>query len=167
MSTQTEKDLHAAFEGESMANRKYLAFAAKAEEEGYPQAARLFRAAAAAETIHANYHMKALGLIQSTKENIQSAIAGETYEYQEMYPSFVEDAKKEGRNDAVRIFTLAKGAEKAHAELYQDLLSHLDEEDPNASYFVCSVCGHIHKGPAAPDVCPVCGSKSQAYRKVD
>ena len=162
---KTEKDLAAGFAGESQANMKYLAFAAKAEDEGYMQVAKLFRATAEAERIHAHSHLKTLGLIKTTADNLETAIAGETYEFSEMYPEFIKDAKAEGHTAALRSFTLANEAEKVHAELYQKALTNLDK---NASfdYYLCTICGHIHEA-GAPDVCPICGAKAQAYKKFD
>ena len=164
--SKTQQNLAAAFAGESQANRKYLAFAAVAEKEGYPQAAKMFRAAAEAETLHAHAHLKALGGIGDTAANLRAAVGGETYEFEQMYPPFIEEARAEGREDAVRTFTLANEAEKVHARLYQHMLDHLGSDD-GEEFFVCTVCGHVHKGVSAPEVCPICCAKTQAYRKVD
>jgi len=112
MST-TDKNLVAAFAGESQANRKYLAFAKQADAEGYPQAAKLFRAAAEAETIHAHAHLKAMGMIKSTAENLKAAVEGETYEFEAMYPDFIKVAKEENNTAAVRTFHLANEARKS------------------------------------------------------
>ncbi|HDY71002.1 MAG TPA: rubrerythrin family protein, partial [Nitrospirae bacterium] len=112
--SKTEKNLRDAFAGESQANRKYLAFAKKAEEEGYGQAARLFRAAAEAETVHAHNHLRELGGIKTTKENLMEAIGGESYEFQNMYPQMIDDAKTEGNDGALRSFNLANEVEKIH-----------------------------------------------------
>lgn len=161
---RTMKNLEAAFSGESQANRKYLAFASKADEEGFHQAAKLFRAAAEAETIHAHTHMRSMGMIKSTAENLDSAIAGETYEFETMYPGFIEDAKKENATQAERSFRLANEAEKVHAELYVKARAALGTED-KLDYFLCTVCGHIAEG-GAPESCPLCGAKQQAYRQV-
>lgn len=164
--SKTQQNLAAAFAGESQANRKYLAFAAVAEKEGYPQAAKMFRAAAEAETLHAHAHLKALGGIGDTAANLRAAVGGETYEFEQMYPPFIEEARAEGREDAVRTFTLANEAEKVHARLYQHMLDHLGSDD-GEEFFVCTVCGHVHKGVSAPEACPICCAKTQAYRKVD
>lgn len=161
----TEKNLAAAFAGESQANRKYLAFAQKAQEEGYPKVAKLFRAAAEAETIHAMTHLKNMGLIKSTAENLQAAIAGETYEFTEMYPGFIATAETEGQKAAHRGFRLANDAEEVHADLYKAALGGLTKGE-EADFYLCSVCGHIAEG-AVPDACPICGAKAQAYKKVD
>jgi rubrerythrin len=163
--SKTEKNLQDAFAGESQANRRYLAFSQQAEQEGYAQVAKLFRAAAAAETIHAHNHLKGLGAIKSTKENLMAAISGETYEFQKMYPPMIDDAKSEGQDYALRSFSLANEVEKVHAALYMKALENLDSNIA-ADYYVCSVCGHTAEG-AAPDDCPVCKSKKQAFRKAE
>ncbi|MDA8432610.1 MAG: rubrerythrin family protein [Nitrospiraceae bacterium] len=160
----TEKNLEAAFAGESQANRKYLAFAKKAEEEGYLQVARLFRAAAAAETIHAHNHLKEMGGVRSTRENLETAIKGESFEFQQMYPKMIEDANMEKNNKALRSFSLANEVEKVHAKLYQAALDSLGK-NVDSDYYVCQVCGYTAEGDA-PDECPVCKAKRQAFRKV-
>ena len=162
----TEKNLAAAFAGESQANRKYLAFAKQAEMEKLPQVAKLFRAAAEAETIHAHTHLRNLGMIKSTAENLKEAIAGETYEFTEMYPGFISEAKTENQSAAiVKGMQLANDAEKVHASLYQKALDTL-VNPVDVDYYLCSVCGHIAEG-GAPDQCPICGAKAVAYKKVD
>jgi rubrerythrin len=123
--SKTEKDLQEAFSGESQANRKYTAFAKKAESEGYKQIARLFRAAAEAETVHALNHLRELGAIKTTKENLDAAIAGETYEFQDMYPQMIADAQSEGNKRAEISFTYANAVEKIHAALYKKALENL------------------------------------------
>ena len=163
--SKTEQNLKDAFAGESQANRKYLAFAKKAEAEGFIQAAKLFRAAAAAETIHAHNHLRELGAVKSTKENLLAAISGESYEFQKMYPQMITDAKDEGKNGALRSFSLANEVEKVHAALYQKALSSLDKK-LDTDYYVCQVCGHTAEGEA-PDECPVCKAKKSAYRKAE
>lgn len=162
--TKSEQNLLAAFAGESQANRKYLAFAKKADKEGFKQVARLFRAAAEAETVHAHAHLRALGAIKSTKENLAEAIGGETYEFQKMYPPMVEEAKKEGHKAAERSFSFANEVEKVHAALYQKALELMDKLE-ECSYYVCSVCGHTVEGHA-PDKCPVCGANANAFFEV-
>ena len=162
----TEKNLAAAFAGESQANRKYLAFAKQAEMEKLPQVAKLFRAAAEAETIHAHTHLRNLGMIKSTAENLKEAIAGETYEFTEMYPGFISEAKTENQSAAiVKGMQLANDAEKVHASLYQKALDTL-VNPVDVDYYLCSVCGHIAEG-GAPDQGPICGAKAVAYKKVD
>jgi len=163
--SKTENNLKDAFAGESQANRKYLAFAAKADKEGYPQAAKLFRAAAAAETVHAHSHLNALDGVGTTADNLKEAIGGETYEFESMYPPMISEADSEGHKAALRSFTYANAVEKVHAELYQKALDSM--ENPQAAdYYVCSVCGHTVEDEA-PDTCPVCGSKAKAFSKVD
>ena len=162
---KTEQNLQDAFAGESQANRKYLAFAKKAEEEGFTQVARLFRAAAAAETIHAHNHLKALAGVKSTRENLMAAISGETFEFQSMYPRMIDDAKMEGQDYALRSFSLANEVEKVHAALYQKAMQDLGK-NMAADFYVCSVCGYTAEGEA-PDDCPVCRAKKQAFRKAE
>jgi len=164
--SKTEDALKEAFAGESQANRKYLAFAAKADQEGFAQAARLFRAAAEAETIHAHAHLKALKGIRSTKENLQEAVAGETHEFKIMYPAMIEAAKVEGHKEAERSFVFANEVEKIHAGLYQRMLDHLDGAKETYSYYICPVCGYTAE-KEAPETCPVCGAKSKMFKKVD
>ena len=161
----TEQNLKDAFAGESQANRKYLAFAKKAEEEGFEQVAKLFRAAAAAETIHAHNHLKALAGVKSTKENLMAAINGESYEFQQMYPRMIDDAKAEGQDFALRSFNMANEVEKVHAALYKKALEDLGK-NMSADYYVCTVCGYTAEGEA-PDDCPVCKAKKKAFRKVE
>lgn len=161
----TDKNLAAAFAGESQANRKYLAFAKQAEQEGYPQIARLFRATAEAETIHAHAHLKAMGGIQSTAENLKEAISGETYEFSEMYPPFIKEAEAENVVAAARAFKLANEAEKVHAALYKQALAGLEKKEV-ADVYLCPVCGHIALG-GVPDACPICGAKAAVYKQID
>jgi len=163
---KSEQFLKEAFAGESQANRKYLAFAAKADQEGHPQVARLFRAAADAETVHAHNHLRTLGGIKSTKENLQEAIAGETHEFKKMYPEMIEAAKTEGNKAAQRSFSFANEVEKIHAQLYQKLLDNMGKSQENYSYYVCPVCGFTAE-KAAPGVCPVCGTKGEMFKKVE
>jgi rubrerythrin len=162
---KAEKDLKEAFAGESQANRKYLAFGKKAEEEGYKQVARLFRAAAEAETVHAHNHLRELKGIKSTKENLKEAIGGESYEFQKMYPQMIKDAEAEGNKGALRSFDLANKVEKVHAELYKKALDNLGKNE-ETDYYVCQVCGMTVEGEA-PDTCPVCGAKKAMFKKID
>mgnify|MGYP001239297420 FL=1 len=164
--SKTEDALKEAFAGESQANRKYLAFAAKADAEGFPQAARLFRAAAEAETVHAHAHLRAMKGIRSTRENLQEAVAGETHEFKSMYPAMIESAKAEGHKEAERSFHFANEVEKIHARLYQQMLDSADAVKDNYSYYVCPVCGFTAE-KEAPETCPVCGAKGKMFRKVD
>jgi len=164
--SRSEEFLKAAFAGESQANRKYLAFAAKADQEGYPQVARLFRAAAEAETIHAHNHLRALKGIGATAQNLQAAIAGETHEFKEMYPEMIEAAQAEGNKEAERTFSYANEVEKVHASLYRNLLDSLGSLKENYPYYVCPLCGYTAQN-TPPDVCPVCGSKGAMFKKID
>ena len=164
--SKTEDNLKEAFAGESQANRKYLAFAKKADREGYPQAAKLFRAAAEAETVHAHAHLRALGGIKSTAENLEEAFAGETHEFTEMYPEMIEDAKLEGKKAAERSFDFANKVEKIHADLYKKAMENLDNPEEVDCYYVCSVCGYTCENEA-PGTCPVCGAKGNAFFRVD
>jgi rubrerythrin len=164
--SKTEDALKEAFAGESQANRKYLAFAAKADQEGFAGAAKLFRAAAEAETVHAHAHLRALKGIHSTRENLQEAIAGETHEFKSMYPAMIETAKAEGHKEAERSFNYANAVEKIHAALYQQVLDSLDTAKEAYSYYVCPVCGYTAE-KEAPETCPVCGAKGKVFKKVD
>ncbi|MGD8765107.1 MAG: rubrerythrin family protein [Desulfobacteraceae bacterium] len=163
--SKSEQNLKDAFAGESQANRKYLAFAEKADKEGYPQAARLFRAAAAAETVHAHAHLRALKGIGGTADNLKEAIAGETHEFKNMYPEMIDDAKAEDNKSALRSFEYANAVEEVHANLYQKALDNLDNQEVTDIY-VCNVCGYTCEGEA-PDECPVCKAKKKAFFKVD
>jgi rubrerythrin len=163
--TQSEKDLLAAFAGESQANRKYLAFAKQADKEGYPQVAKLFRAAAEAETVHAHNHLRTLGGVKGTADNLKEAISGETHEFKEMYPEMIGHAQEEKLKAAELTFNFANEVEKVHAALYQHALDNLDSL-AEADYYVCSVCGYTCENEP-PDKCPVCNAKASAFFKVD
>ncbi|MHB1015118.1 MAG: rubrerythrin family protein [Desulfurivibrionaceae bacterium] len=162
--SKTEKNLWEAFAGESQANRKYLAFADKADKEGFKQTARLFRAAAHAETIHAHAHLRALKGIGDTAANLKEAIKGETHEFQEMYPGMIAAAKEEGHKSAERSFSYANEVEKIHAALYQKALDSLGNQE-ETDFHVCSVCGYTCEGEA-PEKCPVCGANQRAFEKI-
>jgi rubrerythrin len=164
--SKTEDALKEAFAGESQANRKYLAFAARADAEGFSQAAKLFRAAAEAETVHAHAHLRALKGIRSTKENLQEAVAGEIHEFKSMYPDMIAAAKAEGHKEAERSFSYANEVEKIHAGLYQQMLDTLDASKESYSYYVCPVCGYTVE-KEAPETCPVCSAKGKVFKKVD
>ncbi|WP_419778952.1 rubrerythrin family protein [Maridesulfovibrio sp.] len=164
--SKTLENLKAAFAGESQANRKYLAFAEKAEAEGKPGVAKLFRAAAAAETIHAHAHLRLMKGIGSTEENLKQAIEGESYEFESMYPEMMEDAKAEGENAVLRYFGFANEAEKIHANLYTEALNGEGDVFSAAEFYICSVCGHTQDGEAT-EKCPICGAAPKAYSKVD
>lgn len=161
--SQTEKNLWEAFAGESQANRKYLAFAKKADQEGYTQVAKLFRAAAEAETVHAHAHLRTLKGVKSTAENLKAAIDGETHEFKSMYPEMIATAKQEGDKTAERSFIYANDVEKIHAALYQKALDKMDQLE-QTDYYICSVCGYTCENQP-PDVCPVCGAKAKAFFK--
>jgi rubrerythrin len=163
--TKTKVNLLEAFAGESQANRKYLAFAKKADLEGFAQVAKLFRAAAEAETVHAHAHLRVLGGIGSTADNLAVAIGGETHEFMSMYPEMIRQATSEGLDDALRSFTFANTVEKTHAELYQKALDALGKNQV-VDYYVCQVCGNTVEGePEGP--CAVCRAAKTAFRKVD
>src|SRR5512138_2548505 len=161
----TLENLKVAFAGESQANRKYLAFARKAEKEGYPQIARLFRAAADAETIHALAHLQNMGGVGSTLENLREAVAGETYEYTEMYPPMVEQAIAE-QHKAKTMLDWANRVEKVHANLFQQALAALQsgQDLSQMDVFICPVCGDLEFG--VPEKCPVCGTPGTRFEKV-
>jgi len=162
--SQTEKNLKEAFAGESQANRRYLAFAKKAEQEGFKQVAKLFRAAAEAETVHAHAHLGALGAIKPTKENIQEAINGETHEFKKMYPEMVTKAKAEGLKQAEISFDYANQVEKVHAALYEKALAELGK-NKEVDYYVCPVCGYTGE-EKAPDKCPVCNTLGSKFTRI-
>jgi rubrerythrin len=163
----TNDNLKAAFAGESQANRKYLAFAKKAETEGFPQVARLFRAAAAAETVHAHNHLRVMGGVKNTAVNLQEAIDGEQYEFVSMYPAFISEAEKEQNKSALISFTGAMAVEKEHHAYYTEALKAViaGKDMPAQSFFVCNVCGHTASG-GAPDKCPVCGAPKAQFTEV-
>jgi rubrerythrin len=162
----TDSNLKEAFAGESQANRKYLAFAKKAEQEGFANVAKLFRTAAEAETIHAHGHLNAMGGVGSTAENLTAAVEGETYEHTEMYPPMLKQAEADGHR-AKRMFGLAAKAEAVHAKLYQAALEAVEQgKDLEATeFYLCPVCGHIELG-APPASCPICGAKGEKFTQV-
>lgn len=159
------EDLKAAFAGESQANRKYTNFAKKADDEGYPQVAKLFRAAAVAEATHAANHLRALVEIKSTAENLQAAIGGENYEVVSMYPEFIQDAETEGSKKALTSFKWAWEAEKVHEELYRKALENLGNGAIAFDYYVCPFCGYTHEGPL-DGKCPICGTPADKFERV-
>lgn len=163
--SKSEQHLKDAFVGESQANRKYLAFAKQADKEGYPQVAKLFRAAAEAETVHAHSHLKQLDGIKSTKENLEAAINGETFEFEKMYPQMIKDAEEEGNKGALRSFNFANDVEKIHADLYQKALKNLGSNEAT-DYYVCDICGYTAEGDA-PDTCPVCKANKKMFKKIE
>jgi rubrerythrin len=163
---KTIENLKSAFAGESQANRRYLAFAWKAEEEGFTQAAKLFRAAAEAETIHSMNHLKTLGEVKSTLENLSTSLGGETFEFTKMYPEYIGIAKQEKNKQATWSFDIANKVEQIHAKLYQKAIDALKNktEMPNVDYYVCGTCGNTVEGEP-PEVCPVCGAPKSKFFK--
>ncbi len=166
--SSTKGNLEEAFAGESQASRRYLFFAEEAEKEGYPQIARLFRAAAEAETVHARNHLKAMGGIGGTKDNLKAAINGENYEFTEMYPGFIAQAKAENDRRAEVTFDYANKVEKIHHQLYQKALEALEagKELKAEPYFICPVCGYTVAG-GAPEKCPICGAPGNKFKPVE
>ena len=163
----TQDNLQAAFAGESQANRKYLAFAQKAEKDGFAQVAKLFRAAAEAETVHAHAHLRVMGGIKDTAENLQAAVDGEGYEFQTMYPEFLANAQSEGNKAAEISFKNAMAVEKIHHGLYQQALDAVQTgtDLDTAPIYVCPVCGNTHIG-SVPDTCEVCGVPGSKFFEV-
>jgi rubrerythrin len=160
----TQENLLAAFAGESQANRRYLAFAKKAESENKKGLAQLFRVAAEGETIHALSHFQTAGEVKDSMENIQTAIAGETHEFSEMYPNFMEEATTENNNNALLSFTRANEIEKEHAKFFQEALEK-NGDIAEQEYYVCEICGHIELG-SAPEKCSVCGAPKEKFKHV-
>lgn len=159
---KTMKNLMDAFAGESQANRKYTAYAKKAEAEGKLNAAKLFKAASDAETLHALKEFEVAGKIGTTSDNLMDAVAGETHEYQSMYPDFIKDAEEEGNKAAVTVFTFAMKAEEVHARLYQEALENIDQTE-EVFYYLCPVCGNIEK--SVPEKCSICGVPGSKFIK--
>jgi rubrerythrin len=164
----SEENLKAAFAGESQANRKYLAFAKAADKESLPQVARLFRAAAEAETVHAHNHLRALGAVGKTADNLKAALEGETYEFQKMYPVFIAEAKQDGNKKALQSFEYANEVEQVHAALYGRAIEAVGQGTDLAAtpIWVCQVCGNTVEG-SAPDKCPVCQVAKSMFKKID
>jgi rubrerythrin len=165
--SKTVEDLKAAFAGESQANRKYLAYAKKADADGLTQVARLFRAAAAAETVHAHSHFRALDGVGTTTENLKDAIAGENYEWVSMYPEFIKDAEAESMKRALTSFKWAFEVEKIHEELYSKALASLEagQPMPEVDYYVCPICGYTHEGPLE-GICPICKTPADKFERI-
>jgi rubrerythrin len=164
---QTIRNLKDAFAGESQANRRYVAFAQKAEEEGFAQVAKLFRAAAEAETVHALNHMRIIGDVKTTVENLDTAINGETFEYKKMYPEYVKTARQEKNSQAAWSFNVANQVERIHANLFTKAAKALKagREPAKVDFYVCSVCGNT-VGNEAPEKCPICGNPKTKFFKV-
>ncbi|MGZ4919588.1 MAG: rubrerythrin family protein [Halobacteriota archaeon] len=164
--SKTQDCLKEAFAGESQANRTYQAFAVKADKEGYPQAATLFRAASAAEAVHANNHLKAMKAIRSTQENLTEAISGEDHEWTSMYPEMIETAKDERVKDAELSFHWANEVEKIHSQLFNKVLSDEGTSTERFPYYVCPYCGNtVEKEP--PKKCSVCGGDGADFKRID
>jgi rubrerythrin len=166
MPRTTQENLATAFAGESQANRKYLAFARQAEKEGFAQIATLFRAAAEAETIHAHAHLANMGGVGTTVQNLEAAVAGETYEFTEMYPPMVEQAAAEGHK-AKKMLDFANRAEKVHAGLFQQALQALraGKDLSKMEVYLCPFCGDVEFG-VPPEKCPICGAPAAKFQKV-
>ncbi|MDD5591110.1 MAG: rubrerythrin family protein [Dehalococcoidales bacterium] len=165
---KTMENLGSAFAGESQANRKYLFFAEKAEAEGQKRIARLFRAAADAETAHARNHLKVMQGIKSTRENLRAAIDGENHEFTEMYPTFIKQANADGEKKAADSFDLANKVEQIHHDLYQDALNRLDKGETMKlePFYVCQYCGYTVEGEA-PEKCPICGAPRKMFKMIE
>ena len=164
----TPDNLQEAFAGESQANRRYLFFADKAEAEGYAQVARLFRAAAEAETVHARNHLEVMGGIGNTVSNLEEAVKGESHEFTTMYPQFIEHAREDNQQRAVVSFIHANAVEKIHHDLYQKALEAVKKGQAltDEPYYVCQICGNT-VGSEAPDKCPICGAPKAKFKKVE
>jgi len=158
-------DLMAAFAGESQARNKYIAFAKKADDEGYAATAKLFRAAAEAELIHAQNHFKAAGEVKATVDNLQAAIAGESYEVTSMYPPMLANAQAEGNKKGANSINFALEVEKVHEALYREALATLSKDAEAFDYYVCPICGYTH-ARNAPEKCPVCGTPGSKFTQV-
>ena len=168
MPYQTENNIREAFAGESQANRRYTFFAEKAEKEGLPQVAKLFRAVAEAETVHARNHLNTIDAIGATKDNLMAAVIGEHQEFTAMYPHFIETAKHEMNDRAERTFDYANKVEKIHYDYFEAALKAIKEgkKPEDETYYVCQVCGNTVTG-SPPDKCPICGSPAKVFKKVE
>jgi len=166
--SNTEENLQSAFAGESQANRRYLFFADKAEKEGYPQAARLFRAAAEAETVHARNHFAAMDGVGSTRDNLMAGAIGEHYEFTRMYPPFIEQAEAENNKRAQRTFEYANEVEQIHHKHFEETIKAVEagQQLKDEPYFVCQVCGNTVTGEA-PEKCPICGAPGSSFKRVE
>jgi rubrerythrin len=165
---KTEANLQTAFAGESQANRRYLFFADRADKDGYPQVARLFRAAAEAETVHARNHFNAMDGVGATKDNLTAAAMGEHYEFTRMYPPFMATAEEENNQRARTSFEYANEVEQIHHRLFEEVLKAVSGGQmlKNEPYFVCPVCGNTVAG-AAPEKCPICGTAGNKFKRID
>ena len=165
---KTEGNLQRAFGGESMAYRRYIMFAEKADKEGYPQAAKLFRAAADAEAVHAQNHFNAMDGVGSTRDNLMAAVIGEHQEFTGMYPMFIEEAEWERNARGLRTFQWANEVEKVHHKHFEAALAAVNDGKPleDKTYFVCQVCGNTVDGEP-PDKCPICGTPKAQFKQVE
>jgi len=166
--SKTNENLASAFAGESQANRKYLFFAEKAEEEGHKQIARLFRAAAEAETVHARNHLRVMQGIKASMDNLLAAVGGENHEFTKMYPDFIKQAEAEGEDKASHSFDIANQVERIHYGLFQAAVGMLEKGQPmeEKPFYVCQYCGNTVEGEA-PEKCPVCGAPRKMFKRVD
>lgn len=165
MHEMTKANLEAAFAGESQAHMKYLIYADQAEKDGFPNVARVFRANAYAEQVHATGHFKVLKKLGDTTANLQDGINGENFEVEEMYPAYMAVAELQDERGAVRSTKWAREAEKVHAEMYADAkksVESLSDSDVQKVY-VCSVCGWTGVGEH-PDNCPLCNAKKEFFK---
>jgi rubrerythrin len=166
VSEKTRTNLYEAFVGEAKAHHRLLAFARKADEEGYPQIAKLFRAVATAEGVHAERHLRLLGeaVVQSTEENLESSFERETSVNQVYYPQFIRQAEEEGEQAAALTFSQARDVEEGHAALYKHALSAMLRGETH-DFYVCQVCGYVAEREA-PERCPVCNAKQERFSLV-
>lgn len=166
--SNTTTNLENAFSGESQANRKYIFFAEKADEEGHRRIARMFRAVADAETAHARNHLNAMQGVKTTRENLITAINGENHEFTEMYPDFIKQAAQDGEKEAAKSFDLANQVEKIHHKIYTETLASLKagKDMELKPFFVCQYCGNTVEG-VLPEKCPVCGAPQRMFKQID
>jgi rubrerythrin len=164
----SKENLQEAFAGESQASRKYTYFGEKAEKDGQPQVARLFRAAAEAETVHARNHLNAMAGIGTVAENLKAAAGGEHFEFTAMYPEMIKTAKSEGNRMAEISFDWANQVEKIHHSLYSDALKAVEagKKPADKAIYVCQRCGNTVEGEA-PDTCPICNAKKAMFKRID
>lgn len=166
MRTMTDKNLHEAFAGESQAHMRYMIYADKAQHEGKPEIARMFQAIAAAERVHATNHWRALGMIQTTGENVQNGIDGEHYEINEMYPAFKTIAELQQEKGAIRSTHWALETEKVHETMYRKAKEALNsgKDVRMGKVYICPVCGYTMEGDP-PDLCPICNAKKESFQE--
>lgn len=164
-SDRTKQNLKTAFVGEAKACLRLLGYAEKADQEGYPQMAKLFKAISAAEQVHALKHLRLLDIIKSTEENLSASFESETTASENIYPDFIKAADEDGDKAALTSFSHARDAEEFHAKLYKGALDHMIEER-QTSYWVCQVCGYVADGQP-PENCPVCNAPREKFKQVD